>query len=874
LIVYLYQWFPNAVVSFNSHVSAALASGSASVDASGVRFLGGGDLLDGAQRLANVLEAAFAQQAGLIVNAEATRPQDGTVKLTLSLPSGFITDGFLNVCVEQGEIELSVANVFPLIATEGNLITINGQGFGDDTRDLRIGMKDEAGARFFPMEVLRATDTQILARMGPAPPDFTQGPIEVRRGEGFRLAPANPSDGGLHEVWRGGITAAATSDVGIESNGLYACAYSTLTHTGLLSYVWLTPNWVFPVEVSLNAEVHSWPPGTNSFATAVNKTIYLGTSGSTTQKVVQIANALEQAVAETGFTLNTTVWPASGGTNVLDIFQMWAAMSPGFTISFSVCVRSVPLEIEVAQVTTEGAFTKITGSGFGNEAEDLSVAILDGGGARLIPLDVLAASDTKITVRMGAVPPDAQPGPIMVTRGQGSFNLPQPFFDDVSISSAWTWLGRESGPVSTPVITPEPTQPEAGQRWFFSDPPSNGELCVVIDSVWPSNAVVSITAEIQDTNGSLSRVKVVRDAKRTFQELERDGEITKDMLEKSFWQMAAVAVDGKVTTLPGGDVKISLSLCDGEIARGFITIGVTDLPVIGSVQTASGGPGDLVTITGFGFGANPDELLVYVQGSNGVLTALQVLSATETQIVASVGIVRPDTQAGPIIVARGESFRLQKVVPGVTGLELQQFIPAGEVFAPSSQPFHPIPPPPSETNVCFFSTATNGVICVEVEGDWPPNVRVFLDFIFYPEGTPTGPIYTLPIHGYVDLPGGTAQQCAAALCAVFDGIESSQFPIGALHCVVTQTGPDRFKLTFSADVPISGLFNICYAKPNPLMLAVRLTNGDIEISWTGVGTLEEAADPAGPWQEVQPPPVRNLHVEPADAPAKFFRVRQ
>jgi len=584
LNVYLYEWFPNAVVSFNSHVSAAFASGSASVSASGVRFLGGGDLLEGAQRLAEVLEAAFAQQAGLIVNAEATRPQEGTVKLTLSLPNGFITGGFLNVCVEEGETIWSVAEVFPPIFAEGDLVTIKGNGFGNDTRDLRVGLKDESEARLLPMEVLRATDTQILARMGPAPPDFTQSPIEVARGRGYYTGQAT--------VWEGfsPISSAVAAAVTTGHTGLTRCYHSWRNSSAfppfedldqyLEPHLVLTPHWDYPVEITIRALVHSFPPA----STAFEKTFHLPANNHWQDNANRIADAFEAAVGEAGFILQMSLDgvtvndpdppnPQSVRFAALMAPYYWGG-PPAVMGSFSICVRATPREIQLAQAMASGNLVILSGSGFGDDADQLSVALADG--RRLIPLRLLSASDTQLTARMETVPPDARPGPIVVARGKKSLNVPQPFFDDTTIGSAGAWLGREASAVSAQLVTPAPAPSQPGRQWFFGEPPADGELFVMLGGDWPNGAIISIAAGIHDANGAAYELNVptVRFA-QAGNPLDCAERIA-DVIRSGFWQQAALAVDVKTTPLPGGQVKLSLSLLDGFVRQGFVTICVND----------------------------------------------------------------------------------------------------------------------------------------------------------------------------------------------------------------------------------------------------------------------------------------------------------
>lgn len=77
---------------------------------------------------------------------------------------------------------------------------------------------------------------------------------------------------------------------------------------------------------------------------------------------------------------------------------------------------------------TTGTVVTITGSGFGTLPDNLSVVSMDG--ARSIPLQVIAAADQQIRARLGPVPPDAGPGPIVVTLGRGRPGRFEPEFED------------------------------------------------------------------------------------------------------------------------------------------------------------------------------------------------------------------------------------------------------------------------------------------------------------------------------------------------------------------------------------------------------------------------------------------------------------
>ncbi|MBI4664140.1 MAG: hypothetical protein HY735_35535 [Verrucomicrobia bacterium] len=64
--------------------------------------------------------------------------------------------------------------------------------------------------------------------------------------------------------------------------------------------------------------------------------------------------------------------------------------------------------------------------------------------------------------------------------------------------------------------------------------------------------------------------------------------------------------------------------------------------------------------------------------------------------------------------------------------------------------------------------------------------------------------------------------------------------------------------------------------PTPPRLTAALQGGKVVISWTGTGTLQEAAALASPvnWSNVTPAPAGNSYTVPTGAPSSFYRIRQ
>jgi hypothetical protein len=82
--------------------------------------------------------------------------------------------------------QVQVAAVVPPSGGYGDIVTIQGSGFGISVDDLEVGYLDGDGVRVHPLTVLAVGPSQITARVEALPNDSTPGPIIVRRGQGTR----------------------------------------------------------------------------------------------------------------------------------------------------------------------------------------------------------------------------------------------------------------------------------------------------------------------------------------------------------------------------------------------------------------------------------------------------------------------------------------------------------------------------------------------------------------------------------------------------------------------------------------------------------------------------------------------------------------
>ncbi len=98
----------------------------------------------------------------------------------------------LNVLLSNwnGDCGATIDDVQPRTITAGTVITITGQGFGDDPADLCVMIAPTAGGdelQPLPVLALTATDTTVTAIVDNVQPGFTTGQLIVEVGDGERI---------------------------------------------------------------------------------------------------------------------------------------------------------------------------------------------------------------------------------------------------------------------------------------------------------------------------------------------------------------------------------------------------------------------------------------------------------------------------------------------------------------------------------------------------------------------------------------------------------------------------------------------------------------------------------------------------------------
>ncbi|MCI0748374.1 MAG: HYR domain-containing protein [Verrucomicrobia subdivision 3 bacterium] len=409
----------------------------------------------------------------------------------------------------------------------------------------------------------------------------------------------------------------------------------------------------------------------------------------------------------------------------------------------------------------------IDGTGFGNNPDDLCVAIAatdigptgpvagaapgDEIAIILYPARALFADDKFLTARMpGAFPMDARMGRLMVGHGVGHVGKFKPVFDDILVlDDVWTWEKGDSDGMGEDQVQPQPEPPGPQECWFFSGEPQNCALCLYLDPncPWPSNAIVSITARAHDSLTGAGGYDLDGPTIRfvgggTILEC---AERIKDVLRCVFQQQAGVDIEVECQLLSDGRVKITVRIPGGCIDRGFFQVCVRNGndPVIESIEPTTGGQGTTVLIQGKNFGNNPDNICAVIVEDNpvgadkiegGVVPVgrryipLQALEVGPDHILARLGPVPPNARPGRLMIAQGQGS-MARFRPAFSDIIVENDVwtwrPNGQGKALSQQPFVPQPdPPPPPSNCWFYSEApTDGKLCVFLEPNcpWPTN---------------------------------------------------------------------------------------------------------------------------------------------------------
>jgi hypothetical protein len=244
-------------------------------------------------------------------------------------------------------------------------------------------------------------------------------------------------------------------------------------------------------------------------------------------------------------------------------------------------------------------------------------------------------------------------------------------------------------------------------------------------------------------------------------------------------------------------------------------------PVITGVSHLRPHEGDVITITGAGFGQSPNNLcLVIVENSfvttnpppAGDLAAgvvdgvrfipLRVLSAEDTVMTARMGPVPPDARPGKMMVGHGigQVGRFQPAFPDILLVDpvwtWNKFGPAGM----GEEDIEPQPEQPGPNERCFFSgEPQNGELCVFIQGDWKTNCYISIIARAHDSVSDTGG-HDLDAPTVRFLSEGTTRGCVERI-------------VDVLRCAFQQQAGVQVDVTFEEVPPGSGVFKITVRIP-------------------------------------------------------------
>ena len=633
--------------------------------------------LDLGQRIAGLMVCLLEQLAGASIQSTVQETAPGVVQIIIRTANASIDRAHLSVDIRPPPPPVLITDVFPSSAAEGDLVAIYGSGFGNNPLGLTLAVREENSARMAPLEVLEVRDTAILARRGPWPPTFAGGPIVLLMGEGYRLPPeAFPEFAAIDPVRfaRGSTifvdpfrTVRPPARVPPPPPPPGATCFDAVLQGNQISII-LEGNWPRNSVVEIRALLipvrgadcsTPWTP----LYTAVR----LPSDGGTLMECAEIIARLLREMVPDFFHLYQELTPLPDGRIELKLrTHFLCAWENGYV---TICV-SEALRPEVQDVLPRdplrGDVLTILGRGFGRDPGKLGLGLHESNGSRVIPLEVLSATDTRITARMGITPPDMQSAHLWISDGSGSDYE----FEELATGGlraddiVEAWRSRIDLGIETHVrINLTPSPPALGQRCFFSGPPTaNGELCVLLNGTWTSNALISIAAAAHSRSSSTGAYHLIVPSVR----LSGGGSVLEcaqriaDFIRDAFWHQAAVVVDVRAELAPN-NAKITLSLPNVAIDQGHIAICVGESParpVITRFTPASGAKGRLITIQGSGLGDDPNDVQVALRdGTSPRLIPLEVVQVASTQLVARLGMVPPNAQPGRFMVQRGDGNR-------------------------------------------------------------------------------------------------------------------------------------------------------------------------------------------------------------------------
>ena len=502
-----------------------------------------------------------------------------------------------------------ITSVTPNSGGEGTLIGIVGHNFGNNPDNLCTIIMN--GGLSIPLEVVTTSPTLITARVGPVRPDAVPGPIGIAIGRGAKgfFKPAFADVDVAQPAW---VWVRDPNGPDAMSPGKFTPLPSPPPNPGTqtrwffsgpptngMICVYLDGPWPNPAKVRIQARAHDHERGIGRDLEAY--CIEFPASGSTLDCAARICDSIRCAFMQQGMvSVNCRIDPIPGSSTVKLTLSMpdgrigWGNLNvcvePGLPAADPVITSITPLQGPAGTVVT------IRGTNFPTDPNDVCAVVMMPDN-RSVPMEVIAVTPGRVTAILGVPPPDAQPGPIMIGRGNGHMGKFRPAFFDIFVEQdVWVWEKKAGAGNSLQQFRPIPNQPPPAQQWFFSGPPStDGRLSILLNQPWPvGGAKVRIEARAHDHQRGIGRdlraVHIeIRPEAGTAPTALSCGERICDVVVCAFMQQAGLAVNATASTDPlSGGIRLTLSLPDGYINWGNFNICVEPLPTpVNPVNTAS-----------------------------------------------------------------------------------------------------------------------------------------------------------------------------------------------------------------------------------------------------------------------------------------------
>jgi hypothetical protein len=293
--------------------------------------------------------------------------------------------------------------------------------------------------------------------------------------------------------------------------------------------------------------------------------------------------------AATAKDLNYEVTVASGGSNV-EVVVSWPT-GPIDWGCFNICIvrpaaPAPPIVTDIQpRFGSNGALVHITGRGFGENPDNLSLAVRRANSSVL--LRAISASDTEIIAEVGTGDPNELfVGPVALTLGLGKHKQGYsfPLIEGIPYSEPtieWSFANMLPPTVQSTIdFTVYPGCRSYGSslnQAMNSGPPQDGKLCLVVPPGLGSINRVSLNLQANNERLNIARALHLV---RWFGPGGPPGGAAKAKLFCDYIAVAfadqGIAVNCTVSELPNGEARLCFSLPEGDIDWGHLRICLED----------------------------------------------------------------------------------------------------------------------------------------------------------------------------------------------------------------------------------------------------------------------------------------------------------